>query len=453
MKLPRFLALPAVALLALAGCRQMPEPVQTPVGADFTTSIGSYFTRAADDHWDAGDQVGIYMMSAGVPLGNDALAFNRRYTTTGTSALGAATPADEIFYPDNGAAVDFVAYYPWRETITDYTYPVNVATQAPLAAIDLLWSNNAHGFNKTNPTAAMTFTHRLSKIVLRITDLGENIVATPGVTIEGIATTAGFSLVDGSISDVANPADVAMVVSSIGDHTFAAEAIVIPSDGVEFNLMFTIGDKTLRRPVTANLAAGKKYIYNITITDKLFMEGEGEIIDWDEEPGEDIDFDIKEMDELPWDGLLDGVEVAVYPTPGGDPVALVPGWGYDQGYDGPDYWQGNHTVWDCEADDDDILHLNLLDQLAAQFPKAENPTVQYQLRWMLTADGDIAEVNEPILSNNMGNITIDRNNGGPEGDNAGTFMMLMVTFDADNADIPIVVWYCIEIRDTPVVEP
>ncbi len=448
MKRLRFLVLPAAALLALAGCRQMPEPAPVPVGADFTTSIGTYATRAADDHWDAGDQVGVYMMSAGVALGDDALALNRRYTTTGTSVLAAATPADEIFYPDNGAAVDFVAYYPWRDAISDFTYPVDVATQAPLAAIDLLWSDNARGFNKTNPTAAMTFTHRMSKIVLRITDLSEDI-APPAVTIEGVATTADFSLIDGSISGVADPANVAMVVSATGEHSCAAEAIVIPADGVEFTLLFTIGEKTLRRPVTADFAAGKKYIYNVTVTDKIHMEGEGEIIDWDEEPGEDIEFDVKEMDELPWNGYMDDVEVMIYPLEGGPGIVLNPGWGYDQGYDGPDYWQGTHAVWDCEADDDDILHLNFVDQLAAQFPKAIDPRVQYRLRWMLHANGDIAEVNTPILSSNMGNITIDRNNGGPDGDNAGTFMMLMVTFDADNADIPIVVWYCIKIRDIP----
>ncbi len=449
----KYLVLPAAVLLVLAGCRQTPETAPARVGAGFTTSIGTYATRAADDHWEAGDEVGVYMMPAGVPLSENALALNRRYITTGTSALGAATAADEIFYPDNGAAVDFVAYYPWRETITDFTYPVNVATQNPFAAIDLLWSDNARGFHKGDPTAAMSFTHRLSKIVLRIADDSER-VADPAVTIEGIATTAEFSLVDGSLSNIADPADVSMIVSAAGDHSFAAEAIVIPADGVEFTLLFTIGDKIYRKPVTVDLVAGKKYIYNVTVTDKLYMEGEGDIVDWDEQPGEDLEFDVKEMVQLPWNGDLSPVSMVAWLAPGIGQMPLYPGMGFDPRWDGPDFWRGNHAVWDCEVDDDDILHLDFQAQMEAQFPQARRPVVFIDLDTLLHADGEFADdVNQPILSGNEGNITVDRNNDDPDGDNAGTFMIIRARFSADGVDVPIIRFYCIEIRDTPRQEP
>jgi hypothetical protein len=283
------------AMLALASCQNSPNLQPKSESVDFATAIGDYSTRAADNHWDAGDNVGIYMIAAGGTLDANALAQNKKYTTTGTNSLEAASAADEIYYPDNGAAVDFIAYYPWQTTITDFTYPVNVATQSPMTAIDLLYSDNATGYTKGDPTADMTFTHELSKIVFNIVDKTEAITM-PSVTVEGINTTAGFSLVTGALSGAGTPADVAMVVSSTGDHSARAEAIILPAAEADYTFRFTIGEKTLRLVIEdLALEEGKKYTYTVNVTDKVLMDGEGEIIDWNEQPGEDQEFDVKDM--------------------------------------------------------------------------------------------------------------------------------------------------------------
>jgi hypothetical protein len=455
MKLTRpFVA--AAALLAFASCQKTPGTTQLDrEKVDFSTSIGDYSTRAADNHWDAGDLVGVYMIPAGGTLDANALAQNKKYTTTGTNALAPASTADEIYYPDNGAAVDFIAYYPWQTTITGFVYPVNVATQSPMTAIDLLYSDNAKGYTKGDPTADMTFTHELSKIILNIVDKTEAITM-PAVTIEGINTTASFSLAAGELSGAGNPADVAMVVSSTGDHNARAEAIIIPGAAADYIFVFKIGEKTLRLVIEdLTPEAGKKYTYTVNVTDKVLVDGDGEIIDWNEEPGGDLEFDIKDMEDIdaPWDGDMSSVEVAAYPDEGGESMPLVPGLGFDPRYDYHTFWEGAHAVWNCEEDDDDILHLNFAEQLAAQFPDAVDPTVLYEITWLLDEEGYEADVNQPTLSANSGNVTIDRNNTDASKDNAGTYIILRATFNAANVDVPIIYFYCIEIRDIPAVEP
>ena len=281
-------------LLALAGCQTQPDVQQTPDSVAFSTVIGNFATRAADDSWDAGDQVGIYMIPADGALNENALAINKIYTTTGSNRLAPASAADEIYYPDNGDAVDFIAYYPYKAAISNFTFPVNVAVQEPQSAIDLLYSDNAKGFSKGDFLAAMTFNHELAKVVLNIVDKTEAIAA-PAVTIEGIPTTANFSLVDGSLTGAGNPADVAMVVSAAGDNAFTAQAIVIPAEESVYVFSFNVGDRIMRLSVIATFEAAKKYVYTVNVTDKVLMDGDGEIIDWSEVPGDDLDFDVKEL--------------------------------------------------------------------------------------------------------------------------------------------------------------
>ncbi len=282
------------ALLVLASCQTQPNVPQSSEAVNFSTAIGEFNTRAADNYWHAGDEVGIYMVEAGAVLDENALAVNKKYTTTGTNRLAPATTEDEVYYPDNGDDVDFIAYYPWKTDIADFTFPVNVAVQSPLAAIDLLYSDNAKGYNKGDFLADMSFSHELAKLVLNIVDLTEEISA-PAVTIEALPTTADFSLVDGTFANAGNPAAVEMVVSEAGENAFMAEAIVIPNAEAEYVLVFQFGSKATRLPITVAFDASKKYVYTVNVTDKVLIDGDGEIIDWDEIPGEDLDFDVKEL--------------------------------------------------------------------------------------------------------------------------------------------------------------
>ncbi len=48
-----------------------------------------------------------------------------------------------IYYPEDNSAVDFIAYYPYSETISDYkNYPIDLSNQTKQNAIDLMTAVN-----------------------------------------------------------------------------------------------------------------------------------------------------------------------------------------------------------------------------------------------------------------------------------------------------------------------
>ena len=136
--------------------------------ANFSATIGELQTRVTDNSWDTGDAIGIYAINAGNAL-SDATIFdeksNVKYTTTGD---GTFTPVGApINFPETGE-LDFVSYYPYNAAITDFKYTIDVSSQSNLAAIDLLYSDNAKGESKDINDVDLDFNHALSKLVFSV---------------------------------------------------------------------------------------------------------------------------------------------------------------------------------------------------------------------------------------------------------------------------------------------
>ena len=289
-----FLVAAAVAL-AFTGCKSDPGDTPEKDAVTFSGTIkGAVQTKANNAEWDAGDAVGIYMISAGGTLADNALAENKKYVTSGNSKFSPASAADQLYYPANGAAVDFISYYPYTEVITDYTYPVDVTDQSVQAAIDFLYSDNAKAQTKAEPTANMVFEHRLSKIILNITNKTEVSLAGLTVTVTGMNTQGTFSLADGSLTvDGGSQADFDMLVAVDGA-TAVAEAIVLPGGTFDYVLSFTIPADQTTKTLTvtgAGFESGKKYIYEVDITDKVALNGKGTIVDWNDVPSGGLEVD------------------------------------------------------------------------------------------------------------------------------------------------------------------
>ena len=116
------------------------EPVQ------ISASIEGATTRVTGSSWDDGDAIGVFMTAAGTPLSTSALSQNVEYKTTGANSFEPVNESEAIYFPFDGSGVDFIAYYPYREEIIDFTYPVSLYSQSSQADIDLLYSNNAKGY-------------------------------------------------------------------------------------------------------------------------------------------------------------------------------------------------------------------------------------------------------------------------------------------------------------------
>lgn len=200
-------------------------------------------------------------------------ADNKQHATTGGNAFAPAT-GHEVYYPINGNSVDFIAYYPYvAEQALSTAYPVNVATQTSQAAIDLLWAKTA-GKNKTSGTVALTFDHKLSKLIIK-TVAGVGLTATDlanlTVTAKGMNTEAPFDLKTGTLGTAAASAAIAPAVVTKGSQY---EAVVLPavfaaagSLTMEFALNNAESEVFVWEcPANEAFEPGKEYTYTMTIS-------------------------------------------------------------------------------------------------------------------------------------------------------------------------------------------
>jgi len=256
------------------------------VEAKFTSSINGVVTKAVDATWTPGDQIGIFMKTAGQPLAAASVlegVNNLAYTTTGTTGAVPFTPVGTAaYFPPGDENVDFISYYPHQATLTNFIYPINVADQTSQEAIDLLYSDNATGLNGANPTVALTFVHQLTKLVFNIapgTGVTAEELAGLAVTLQNMNTTANFNLADGTITNPAAPATITAFTNAAGT---TSEAIVLPGDVSGKNILFTLGNSdafTWPIPASTTFAAGSKITYTVTIN-RTGMTITGQITDW-----------------------------------------------------------------------------------------------------------------------------------------------------------------------------
>ncbi len=276
--------------LFLSSCEgDTPDPFGM-IGEEIRLSatIEGLKTRASGSAWDKGDAIGVYMKKSGETLTSTAIAKNVHYQTTGTSAFSPATGATTITFPLDGSNVDFIGYYPYKEDIADFIYPVDLSNQSVQANIDLLYSDNAKTLNPSNPTVNMLFSHQLSKIVLQIEHEFITNMSDIEIIITNASTKANFNLTNGTLSAPSATGNIACMVTSNGS---SAEAILLPTtnlSGMEF--WFMLDEETFKIPLNSvpEIQAFNKstrYTYNIYLDSDLIPAVTlGEISDWTEGP-------------------------------------------------------------------------------------------------------------------------------------------------------------------------
>lgn len=281
-------------LYLLVGCvddQSLLSPTDVPVS--FTTEIEGVevSTRASNASWSADDRIGVYMIPDGGGVEN-ALAKNIEYKAlTGTTTTALSPVVKPITFPGDNSDVNFVAYYPYNSnpgTLREEIYTVDVSTQHPLSAIDLLYHKNSTRYNYMQPSVPLTFTHRLSKLNISIT-LGSGVVADLSSTtasLSGFPSQADFNLNTGVLEDVRNTASsIAVVKTGTPSATLASyESILIPHSGAEYTrvLSFKIGEDvySYALPTDRPLEAGKAYNYNFTFTGNRLILGSNTITNW-----------------------------------------------------------------------------------------------------------------------------------------------------------------------------
>ena len=157
-----------LAALMMAGCNnEVDEQVMDSkrVPLQINGDINMLMTRAADDHWDENDAIGVYMVNAENSIVGGVS--NYRYVVIDKDN-GNFSPYGEnntAYFPESGDAVNVVAYYP-QGNVVENKLPLDLSDQSVQSRIDLM-SAKAEGASKSIPTINLGFKHRLTKLFFK----------------------------------------------------------------------------------------------------------------------------------------------------------------------------------------------------------------------------------------------------------------------------------------------
>ncbi|MGL4851214.1 MAG: fimbrillin family protein [Phocaeicola sp.] len=199
----------------------------------FSARVVEGASRAIGTSWSKGDAVGLFMVQAGTELSASNLvnnvANNKYVTLEGDGTFEPQGITNIAYYPADGSAVDFVAYYPYKSNLSGFNYAVNVTDQTNPEAIDLLYSNDAKGMDHDSK-ATMMFHHKLTRMVLTIKEVTNNrSVEGVQVTMNGMHTEGTFDLSTASLELTSGSKnDVAAKMFTLPSGTAQAEIIMLP---------------------------------------------------------------------------------------------------------------------------------------------------------------------------------------------------------------------------------
>lgn len=250
-------------------------------------------TRAFDDQWNAGDQIGIYTLKAGTTDidAADNLAY-RNNLTEGCAPNANFTPVGKVAQlPDDGSKVDVVAYYPYSASAAAGVVELDVQKQDNQAAVDLLGAK-AEGVSADAPQAVLNFKHKLTKIFIRTTAEDGSSLSDLKAYIKGMYTKVSYSAFADELSMVSG--DTKKDVEMRSADGYYVEAIVLPNiagnDATTRNIEFEHNGKVYKAAISADVKfeSGKKYVYNATFTATgVKIEGAG-ITNWEDVTGDDV---------------------------------------------------------------------------------------------------------------------------------------------------------------------
>lgn len=277
------LALLAAATMVSCNGKVEPAAQDEKVAVQFGCSINAT-TRAVNDKWTSGDQIGIFMVGENKVLSKDAIseeADNIAYRTEGDGAFSPVAAEQIIYFPMNGD-VDFYAYYPYTPEVNDYRIALDLTDQSNQEALDLMFAK-VSGCNKSNPKVELNFTHLLCRLILEVqpgTGLTQADLAKLTVKVKDVDTKATFNLVDGTISGEEEPKGITMKTVEAGKRY---EAILFPTESESREIEFDLNndhDGPFTWTMKSALKGGSQYHHLVTLS-RTAAEVSGSIKPWD----------------------------------------------------------------------------------------------------------------------------------------------------------------------------
>ncbi|MBR1889694.1 MAG: DNA/RNA non-specific endonuclease [Alloprevotella sp.] len=253
-----------VFLVVFAGCSSESEITTETARVAFNATLSQ---NGVVNAWEPGSQIGVYMSPAGEGIANAYNgARNARFTATGSQ--GHFSSDAEVYYPADGSAVDFVAYYPYQPSLSGTTIPIDISNQAQAAQFDLLYSNNLRGRGASVSAPTLTFKHALSKVTFPLRSTGGVDLSTAKVTLLDVPTSGTFNLSDGTITPSSTTGDIELPLTA-GTTVRTATALLLPQSGAVIKLRLEIeGREPIEHSLSTNatLRQDNELEYSITLS-------------------------------------------------------------------------------------------------------------------------------------------------------------------------------------------
>lgn len=303
----QYILIAVTAIVALSGCGNNKETEPDLTGRkdapSFTATIGDDLTRAFDQTWELGDEIGI----------SGCNRTNVCYITNNASSFRVKQSGDQIYFQDESEVI-FTAYYPWNNLNAGVSV-INVDTkdQTKQKTFDYLWAT-ASG-KKDAPDVSFNFTHRMTKLYLTVrpgNGMSYEELKKVRLSLKGFGLTGTFNTADGNtiagapageawnFSELAqnNDTEQTMSFSFIfipqvfnGPLEFLARLDIPGNDGLDLNAVidFTNANREKDGASARNeWVAGRQYNLSITLNKTGITLNDCNINPWSKVEGEEI---------------------------------------------------------------------------------------------------------------------------------------------------------------------
>ena len=239
-------------------------------------------SRAYDTSWEKNDVIGVFMLSSN---DKNVIEKNIPYITSQGNGyfISQSTP---IYYPEDNSTVDFIAYYPYDEKISEYTnYDIDLSNQAKQSTIDLMTAVNLTGRDQSSPQGNLQFRHLLAKLVLNLKST--NSLKGIKASISGLKIKGTANLSNGTITPSGEASTFSLYIN---EEATQAEAILLPqslSESLKIKLEFNGQSKEIDTKISGTLEQGNKYIYNVNINyqgEEITTDPQAKYTKWAETP-------------------------------------------------------------------------------------------------------------------------------------------------------------------------
>lgn len=281
----KFILLATVAI-SLAACNNEDNYIDEPIAAHISATIGGGSTsRASDDAWDAGDDIGITMSGR---------YFNIKYSTE--NGDGSFT-GNTMFFSNKQEQVTITAYYPYTGSEGEAPDVIEASTAAERQTadeqpkVDFLYAvkENVTG---AEPDVNLSFSHKMSKLtfIFKNGNKETDVRKITSCEINGLVLEGTFNTATGEcVANSDTPSATLNVTPTVTDEKAHLSLIIFPqtvhklsmkihdNENQDYACDLNFGNK--------GIVAGNNYLFTITLK-KTQLSVTTNITDWNTEESE-----------------------------------------------------------------------------------------------------------------------------------------------------------------------